>query len=884
MKQFRRFLLAVGFSLSVAPLLPAQTPDPVADHGAAALRRDLLRARSTASLLMVTAHPDDEDGGLLTLLSRGRGVRVGLVTLTRGEGGQNKIGPELFDELGLTRTEELLASDRYYGVEQFFTRAADYGFSKTLSEALQKWRFSEAAGGPIVEDLVRVIRNFRPDVLVARFSGTDRDGHAHHQASSILARKAFELSGDPSVLPTLAPWKPKKLYVGIIRANEDWTVTEDVGRFDPLLGAPYSAIAWEGLSHQRTQGVGQVRPDAGARPVYYRRIDGTPAEKVLDAAGRVETPFHAGKAPRIEASFFEGIDTSVPGIATGGSKELGRDLRDLDGMLERASAAFDARALEKCAPGLASALKKIGEIRKGSGSGRDALAGVEERTRRALNDALSLEIVARVEPDKDPASPFPGFRFAAETRKVAVAGESFPVSVALVNNGGAALKSVSASIRAASGWSSELVPAGGDGNRFRFKLTPGSEARPTAPFWHRDSSQEAVYAVDDPSLIGGAVPAPPVRAEVAYEYDGVTNSLSTVVQTRQIDPFRGELSRDLAILPALSVRVDPPLRIIPAERARGAKVPVEVEITNNSTSPQKALASLELPARFPRPSDLPFSLAGEKDSVRIPFTVELPSFVEEGVYEVEARSGPFDKTVDFLEHPDIGPIYNLREAETRIEVVDVHVPAGLLVGYVRGPEDSIPEFLQQLGVEVRSLSADDLARSDLSRFATIITGPRAYDVRDDLRRANGRLLEYVKGGGRLVVQYNSNIRVFGQGNFFPYPMKYGDQNLRVVVEDSPVQMLSPDDPLWTYPNKITPKDFDGWVQERGLYFPGEWDPKFTPLLSLADPGEEALRGGLLKASYGKGTYIFTGLSWFRELPEGVPGAIRIFVNLISPSK
>jgi LmbE family N-acetylglucosaminyl deacetylase len=874
--------IAFAVFLLLASLLNAQAPDPLADHGAAALRRDLLRAKTTASLLMVTAHPDDEDGGLLTLLSRGRGVRVGLVTLTRGEGGQNKIGPELFDDLGLTRTQELLASDRYYGVEQFFTRAADYGFSKTLSEALQKWRFAEPAGGPVVEDLVRVIREFKPDVLVARFSGTTRDGHAHHQASSILARKAFELSADASILPGIAPWKPRKLYIGVIRANEDWTLTEDVGRFDPLLGAAYSAIAWQGLSHQRTQGVGQVRPDAGPRPVYYRRIDGTPAERVLDTAGKIEAPFHEGKASLLERSFFDGIDTTIPGLAQGGSTALKRELRDLDRLLDSAVSAFDALAPEKCAPHLASALRKLEAIRKGSGEGRAELATEELKIRQALNAALSLEVVARVEPDKDPGSPFPGFRFAAETRRGAVAGETFPVSVALVNNGRAALKSLSAAVAADEGWSCETVSNISDTARALFRLTPGATAPPTAPFWHRDSSQEALYVIDEASLIGRALPRFPLRAEVSYEYEGVKNSVSAIVQTRQIDPFRGELSRDLALLPALSIRVDPPLRIIPLERVRGAKVPVEMEIANNSTAPQKGLASLELPPGFPRPADLPFSLAKEKDSVRIPFVLDLPGFVSEGVYEVEARSGAFDRTVEFLEHPDIAPFYDLRPARTRIEVVDVHVPGRLLVGYVRGPEDSIPEFLQQLGIDVHSLSADELMRGDLSRYSTIITGPRAYDVRDDLRRANARLLEYVRNGGRLVVQYNSNIRLFGQGDFFPFPVKFADQNLRVVVEDSPVLMLSPGDSLWSYPNKITTKDFDGWVQERGLYFPAEWDSRYTPLLSLSDPGEEALRGGLLKAAYGKGTYIFTGLSWFRELPEGVPGAIRIFVNLISP--
>jgi len=887
----------------------AQTPDPRADHGAAALRRSLLEASTTASLLQVTAHPDDEDGGLLTMLARGRGVRVGLVTLTRGEGGQNKIGPELFDALGVTRTEELLASDRYYGVSQFFTRAVDYGFSKTLAEALAKWRFADADGGPVVGDLVRVIRRFRPDVLVARFSGTRRDGHAHHEASSILARRAFEEAGDPSKFPEqiregLLPWKPKKLYVGIIRAGEDWTVSEDVGAYDSLLGLSYAQLAWQGLSHQRTQGVGQVQPDPGSRPVYYKRIDGTPAAAVLDVSGRVEIPYHEGKGVP-ESGFFDGIDTSLSGIAD----RLGADERSVPFLrpglaslareVGAASGAFDAARPEKCAEPLSRALAAADRlVRDLEGSALPPaekspglfLLGIKrDQLRGALDHALSLALVARVEPEKEPGSPFPGFRFAVETARVAVPGGSYPISVSLSNRSSADLKVLGASIEAPAGWKVEAVspaPAdlpSGQTARALFRVTVAADASFTAPFWHRASVEDAVYSVDDPAKIGDPLPAFPLRARVRYSVAGAENAIETVVETRTIDPLRGEVARALAVEPALSIRNTPPLAVVPLARVGRGSVPLDVEVTAQAPGPQSGRVSLDVPAGWPRPAARTFAIGGDETSAAVRFALEVPAGTGPGIYRVGAAADGASRTLDFIEHPDIGPFYFLKAAETRVEVLDLRLPDGLSIGYVRGAEDSIPEFLQQLGIRVHLLTAEDLEKGNLSSYPTIVTGPRAYDVRDDLRRANPRLLDYVRAGGRLVVQYNSNTRAFDAGNWFPHPAKFPDRNERVTVEDSPVEMLSPEDPVWNRPNRITPRDFDGWVQERGLYFVGEWSADWKPLLSMHDPGEPPLRGGLLTTTLGKGTYVFTAESWFRELPEGVPGAIRIFVNLISPA-
>jgi LmbE family N-acetylglucosaminyl deacetylase len=863
-------LLFVAASLVVIPLR-AQTPAPPADRGAAALRSGLLRLKTTASFLQVTAHPDDEDGGLLTLLSRTRGVRTGLISLTRGEGGQNKIGPELFDELGVTRTEELLASGRFYGIEQFFTRAVDYGFSKTLAEALQKWRFADPDGGPVVADLVRAIRTFQPDVLAARFSGTDRDGHAHHQASAILARRAFAEAGDPTKFPeqlappeNLSPWSPRKLYIGILRPDEDWTVTEDVGRFDPLLSESPAELAWEGLSHQRTQGVGQVRPDPGPRPVYYKRIDGTPAAAVEGPSGRVATPFGPGAGTRRENGFFDGIDVSLS--------------PKLTAIVDEALSRFDALAPERCAPALARGLARLRELSsRAAGPARDLLAIKERQFRDALAASLSLDLEAQVEPEKPPGSPFPGFRFAVETLRVAVPGESFDVSARLIPRGNRVVEARRIELEAPPGWTVAEISPG------RFRVTVAASPDYSAPRGSRSSVDDAVARFEDPRDILSPLPPFPLRARAVYEIDGVESFVEAVVATRTIDPLRGEQRRELAVEPAVSVRAEPSLAIVPRNGTRHP-LAIEVEVSSNDVGKREGRVALSAPAGWASSAAQPFSLAREKDSQKLSFSVSPPAGTAEGEYRVAASAqdrGRFDRTVEFLEHPDIGPYYFLRPAETRVRVVDVALAPRLKVGYVVGAEDTIVDVLRQLDVDLHLLTAEELARADLRGYSVIVTGPRAYDVREDLRRANGRLLDYVRQGGRLVVQYNSNTRAFSAGGYFPYPAKFGDSNLRVTVEDSPVEMLSPSHPIWNTPNRITPKDFEGWVQERGLYFPAEWGPEYTPLVTMHDPGEEPLRGGLLVAKLGKGTYVFTGISFFRELPRGVPGAIRIFANLLS---
>ncbi|HET7453363.1 MAG TPA: NEW3 domain-containing protein, partial [Thermoanaerobaculia bacterium] len=476
-----------------------------------------------------------------------------------------------------------------------------------------------------------------------------------------------------------------------------------------------------------------------------------------------------------------------------------------------------------------------------------------------------------------------------ETARVAVPGGSYPVSVTLANRSARDLRVAGAEISAPAGWRVEQttpapadVPAGGTA-RALFRVTAPAEPAFTVPYWRRDSVEDAIYTVDDPTRIGDALPPFPLEARIRYAFGGADGAIGTTVQTRTIDPLRGEIARDLAIEPGVSVRTSPPLAVVPLARLGRGGVPVEVEVSPNAGAGKGGTVSLDVPPGWPKPAPQTFSIPPDAPSASVHFDLAVPRGTRAGLYRVRADADGESRTLEFLDHPDLAPFYFVKPAETRVEVLDLAVPPDLSIGYVRGAEDTIPEFLQQLGIRVHLLGAEELEKGNLSAYPTIVTGPRAYDVRADLRAANGRLLDYVRAGGRLVVQYNSGTRALNAGNYFPYPAKFPDDNARVTVEDSPVEMLAPEDRIWSSPNRITPRDFDGWVQERGLYFLGEWATQYTPLLSMHDPDEPPLRGGLLTARFGKGTYIFTAESWFRELPEGVPGAIRIFVNLITPA-
>ena len=878
-------LISVLVSLLVlCASAPAQQV-PAANLGSDALVQMLARLRTTARLLHTTAHPDDDDGSMLVYESRGQGVETMMLTLNRGEGGQNKFGAQLFDQLGILRTLELLEADRYYGVQQRFTRVVDFGFSKTAAETFHKWGGHDAA----LADMVRVIRTFRPEVIVSRFQGTPRDGHGHHQAAGILSREAFRAAADPQRFPQqiregLLPWQTRKLYVDNVRADEDYTLRLDVGAYDPVLGMSFAQFATEGLKHQMSQGVGGWYNPPGHLYRYYKLVDSVlpaPAEK--------------------EQSFFDGIDTTLPGLASRlGAEEqsvpfLRPALGDIAKTAGEAAAAFTPNDPSPAAApllvGLRQVTQLIAQVKTASLSEvakSDLLTGLDSKRRQfetAANLALGMELDASV--DSPAPQTFMGFFRQEQTFLMAVPGQTFTLTARLYGRGRQPITARGLELLTPPGWQVEKIKSdlrtlnSSDSASVQFRVTVPRDAGYTRPYWHRDTPQQNVYTIDQPQYATLPLPPWPVHARAIYAAGDAEGAIESTVEVKFVDPTYGQSQRPLTVAPPLSQQLDPPVQVV-STHSRGP-VQVTAGVRNDVDGPVRANLRLEAPAGW-RPTSAwqaaEFTADNEYRDFR--FSVQPPSLREQ-MYTLRAALDYQGKLCtegyDLIGRDDIGWFYYYRPAEQRISAVDVVVPPGLRVGYVMGAGDDIPAVLRGLGMRLEMLSPADLESGALSRFHTIVLGIRAYDVRADVRAYNRRLLDYVAQGGTLVVQYNAAIGVFNQGHYTPYPATLGRE--RVTVEEAPVQVLDPASPIFHYPNPIAGRDFQGWVQERGLYFMSGWDPRFKTLLASSDPGEPPREGGLLEARYGKGLYIYTGYAFFRQVPAGVPGAIRLFVNLVS---
>ena len=893
-----RTLCAILLAAVLCAGLAAQVPSPWVDTrplpidtGVTGLKLTLRHLHTTARLMHTTAHPDDEDGGMLTLESRGHGVTALQLTLNRGEGGQNKVGSNLLDELGILRTLELLGADRYYGVEQRFTRVADFGFSKTPEETFSKWGGHDVALG----DMVRIIRTFRPDVICTRFQGSSRDGHGNHQASGILTREAFRAAADPAKFPDqiregLEPWQARKLYMDNVRANEDWNVELETSQDDPLLGESYVKFAFKGLQHQLSQGAGGWTLSEGRRTSYYKLIDsalpGTPVSNTH------------------EKDFFDGIDTSLPALAA----RLGPDsakapwlksqLEEIARLVDEATAAVDKNPQSAGKPllhGLNSTRAMISRVESSSLSSvekADLLVDLhtkEHQFEQAANLAYSLDIgIGPGTPDGRPmAEEFDTGNNGKVLAAVITAGKSFLLLAKLHNGSTVPMEIKQFGLDLPLGWHYELfidkIPArvaAGDGCALTFKVTPPIDAHPTEAYFHRDDPEtDAIYKLDQPEYQTLALPPPPVTARVVYSIEGQEGELKTVART-PIHNTAGEAwSMPLAVVPPFSVMTAPATQIIPSGPDPSAELSVVVRANSEHTS---ATVHPELPSGWkvePKSAVIDFAKTGEHASE---FKV-LPDGAKEGRYTVHAfaAGGGHDyiQGYSLVTRPDIGGFFYFQPAIQRAAVVNVKVPPGLKVGYIMGAGDDIPTVLRQVGLEVTLLTPDDVAHGNLQQYGTIVLGIRAYDTRDDVKKNNQRLLDYARNGGTLMVQYNTDPSSFNAGNYMPYSANLS--RARVSVEESPITVLDTKSPVFHYPNPIADSDFSGWVQERGLYFMDKWDDKYTPLLACNDPGESPQKGGLLVAPLGKGYYIYNAYAFFRQLPFGVPGAIRLYVNLLS---
>jgi len=858
------------------------------DSGKLGLQQMLRRLSTTERLMQVVAHPDDEDGGMLTLESRVEGASVVLLTLNRGEGGQNKIGSNLFDVLGVLRTLELLASDRYYGVEQRFTRVADFGYSKNPEETFQKWGGHDVALG----DMVRVIRTFRPDVLAARFSGTERDGHGHHQASAILAREAFRAAADPSKFPEqikegLLPWQPKKVYIGNVCgfgatscADPNYTIRLNTGVQDPVLGMSPIQFALEGLRHQLSQGAGAWTVEPGDRFTYYKLVD-----SILPKG----TSGH-------EEDFSDDLNTTLPGLAERLGAEqskvpfLKTELEKLQSYVQDAKKAADADPSQAAKPLLAGVntagnlISQILQVKTLSPAAQKELT-IQLRTKeaqfqQAANLALGLDFAVRV--DSGAAS-------SSEDAFMAVPGQVFGLTARIRNGGAQPITVKQVELDMQPGWRAAVTSGNGEKSIqpgqesiVQFRVTVAENAEYTRPYWHRsDPETESVYTIDDPRYITLPFPPAALHGRVEYTASGVEGVARSTATVSFKDSQGHEQRRALAVAPAFSVAVEPSSQVIPV--GKDGTSAVRVSVRNEYPGASFGRAQVNAPHGWriePPQQRIDFAQRGEER--QLPFQMS-PSAGREGRYQAKAVLEGLGKSYaegfHIVTRDDLDTFYYYQPATQRVSVVDVKLPSGLKVGYVMGAGDNIPAALQQLGINVGLIPPEKLATEDLSQYGTVVLGIRAYDTQKDVVAQNKRLLEFVQAGGTLMVQYNTSPSDFNSGKFPPYPADLS--RARVSVEEAPVEILSPQERVFHYPNEITAKDFAGWVQERGLYFMSSWDSHFVPLLSSHDPDEAAQRGGLLMAKYGKGIYIYNGYAFFRQLPAGVPGAVRLYVNLLA---
>jgi LmbE family N-acetylglucosaminyl deacetylase len=808
--------------------------------GSPALKQQLEQLRVVGRVLLIAAHPDDENTALLAYCSQGRHLRTAYLSLTRGEGGQNLIGNEQGDLLGIIRTQELLSARRYDGAEQFFSRAVDFGFSKTADETLSKWGRQEILG-----DVVWMIRRFRPDVVIVRFSGTPRDGHGHHQASSMLGQKAFKLAGDPKAFPEqlgeVTVFQPKRLLWNGFAFNREQerelgsqpkSVMIDLGQYNPILGMGYGELAGLSRSQHRSQGMGSPERK-GSAPNYFFTYAGDPATRDI----------------------LDGVDTTWNRLAGGAP---------IAKALDEAVAAYSIDAPERVIPTLLKARQLIAA--HNSPEAREKLVELDEAL--VLASGLWLEVNA--------------------TRAQATPGGTVGLSLSAVARGRTPIRLEGVSLEGIPGAPS-FPGAALEPDK---PLTAQADLRIPAdqplsqPLQLRASRSGDHYEVARRADIGPAEAQPTLRARFRCSIDGQPFEVVSPVENRYVDRVRGELTQPFVIVPPVSLQLADGVLVFPTAKPR--VITVEAAATVGAAA---GSVTLKAPLGWTvTPAEAAFTLADAGQAARLQFTVTPPQAASTGEIQASAQVGSatWSNQLIRLNYEHIPPQTILRPATAKLLRDDIRITARR-VGYIMGAGDSVPAALTELGCEVTMLDASDLARGDLARFDAIVEGVRAWSVRPDLRANYFRLQQYMEQGGTVVAQYNvleggpmggANPSLFE--HLGPWPIQLGRD--RTTVEEAPVKILAPNHPLMTAPNRITANDFDGWTQERALYFPTQWDPRYQTVLETADPGEPAHPSGLLYTRVGKGAFIYTTYVWFRELPAGVPGAYRIFANLVSAGR
>jgi LmbE family N-acetylglucosaminyl deacetylase len=868
-------VLAVSAFLCVATAGAQPAPPPL-DEGAVGLGLALRRLGVTARVLYVTAHPDDENNAVLVRLSRGEGVRTALLTLTRGEGGQNAVGPDLGTALGVLRTEELMEVHRYDGVEQYFGRAYEFGFSFSVEESLRKWGREETLG-----DVVRVVRAFRPDVILT-LPLESSGGGQHHQAAAQLTREAFRAAGDPARFPEqvahgLRPWQARVLYRSGVGGGENPTDTGaaavPIAVFDPLLGMTWTELGGLARRAHRSQDQGSGRGPASAPPARYVIVDSEPP-----------LPSTHG--------LLDGIDATLPGLLrflsdrdAPAARALAARLEELQIGVGKAQAAFDLRAPERTAQWLEVLLRILRELpREVPEDGRDEIRARLEEERRAVERALALAL---------------GVRRAAQARDDAVVpGQAFDVDVSLRNEGREPLRVGALALDVPAGWSATppadlpAQVAAGTEARVAFKVTVPADARPSRPYWHKAPDRDRML-VDRPEDEGLPWSPPVVVARAQWGAGDVV----TTSPARWLGPRAPgvEKRKEPAVVPALGVRLAPSVAVVPI----GRRAPRAFKATVTDYTKEGGPASVRIMAPegwtvSPAARDLAFRFEGE--TVDAWFEVTPPPRLAAGPVALRAvatRAGrEYAEGVQVVSYEHVPERQLAQEAAATLVAADVKAETGARIGYVMGSGDGVAEALEQMGFPVTLLDAKDLG-SDLKRFSTIVTGIRAFEVRSDLRAQAAQLLAFARGGGHVVVQYNRAAFNFAGppprgardevvSPFVPYPAAVGSR--RVTDEAAPMRVLAPEHPFFTRPNRIGAQDWEGWVQERAIQALDARDERYRDLLVSRDPfplNPDEQEGLLVEAPVGRGTWTYVALVLFRQVAAGTPGAYRLLANIAS---
>ncbi|MCG8332086.1 MAG: PIG-L family deacetylase [Chitinophagales bacterium] len=828
-------LLLVFTLLSLS--LAAQAPEKL---NSVEIFHRIQKLNFLGSALYVAAHPDDENQRLISYLSNELNANTTYIAMTRGDGGQNEIGPEIRELLGVIRTQELLAARGVDGGYQHFSRANDFGFSKNPEETLDKWGHDQA-----LADMVWAIRKWQPDIIINRFQHTVDPKwvgrmHGHHTASAMLSHEAFDLTNDPTVFPEqlkyVDAWQPKRLFFNtswwfygsrenFAKADKTRLMGVDVGTYYPLLGKSNTEIAAAARSMHKAQGFGDMGT-RGSQTEYLELLK--------------------GDMPTDKEALFEGINTTWTRLEGGAA--IGRVLAKVEANYQFGNPAASVADLLQAKQMIEKLADSFWKSRK--------LIEIEEVIQACLG--LSLEVVAEDD------SGIPGGEAALAIE--AINRSSVPVTLKHIYVLPTQLDTAL-----------NLTLEYNEGNKIFKKVQLPADMKTSSPYWLKNKWEDGYYKVDDQQLIG--LPEASRPFEVVFELDiaGKTLKIAKKVVYKYEDAVKGEVYQPFEITPPVFVEIPSSVYVFGDDKPQIVSVAVKAGAANVNGHVQLCFPDTWSVS----PDSIPFSLEFKGQVVHLDFELTPPQEQEEGAIVPLARVDGIaysDKQV-IIDYPHLPVQKVLLDASAKVAKVEI-ATAGHQIGYIMGLGDEIPASLEQIGYEVTLLDPAQLTAEQLNQYDAIVLGVRVYNGVEDARQIQPLLFEYAKNGGTVVVQYNKNYGMtVGMDELSPYPIKISRD--RVTVEDAPVRMLAPDHPVLNWPNKITKADFDGWVQERGLYFPNEWGDEYVPIISSNDPNEPPRDGGLLVARHGEGYYVYTGYSWFRQLPAGVPGAFRIFANMVS---